>query len=133
MCISNLILHNMAIFQQIQFSKKLHCFFKCTSFNLSHICMSFFLFIWFVSRIPKKIGVLLKIVKIENSLHYVDRCFYLRFGVDYGLCFFIYGWGWDKRTLEIDSMVQFLKNEYKLHIHIVCVWIFYYYSSHSFS
>ena len=37
-------------------------------------------------------------------LNYVDRRFYLRFGVEYNLCVFIYGGGWDKCSVEIDFM-----------------------------
>ena len=35
---------------------------------------------------------------------YVDRRFYLRFVVDYDLCFFIYGQGWAKCIVENDFM-----------------------------
>ena len=35
--------------------------------------------------------------------------FYLIFWMDYSLCFFIYERGWDKCTIEIDSM-EFIQN-----------------------
>ena len=38
--------------------------------------------------------------------NYVDICFYLRFGVEYDLCFFMYGQGWDKCIIKIDYMAS---------------------------